>query len=289
MASIHTRMMHVALILIVGVLLGGCASTTSTTRTQIDESAHTTHSQSKQLQEDSCKIIGPSATEGAEQQTQLQELRPLADKGDVKAQYLLGAAYYQNPGTTVDDMRRNYQEAASWFRKSAEQGSADGQAAMGWLHEKGHGVLPDLLEASKWYRKAAKQGMAEAQYSLALLYHHGRGVNQNDDLAEKWYLQAAEQGHVCAQNNLGGLYEFRTLTLEVLIKTTTYKRGDPLKDKKYERAYIEAYKWYAIAASNNLRMAAQNRDKIEPRLTRTELAEAKKLAREWIDKHQQPR
>ena len=132
-----------------------------------------------------------------------------------------------------------------------------------------------------------KQGMVEAQYNLALLYHHGRGVTQNDDLAEKWYLQAAEQGHVCAQNNLGGLYEYRTIFLKLLIESTTYRRGDPLtgRHKKYEQAFIQAYKWYAIAASNNPRLAIRNRDKLEPQLTRAELAEAKKLVREWKEQH----
>ena len=282
------RLMHSALVLFASVVVIGCASTQGVMGDQYRESVQEDTSSSVAIskEEDSCKIKGPGAAGRAEHDTALKELRPLAEKGDVKAQYLLGTTYYQNPGATIDDMRLNYQEAAQWLRKAAEQGSAEGQAAMGWLYEKGHGVSPDILEASRWYERSAKQGLAEAQYSLALLYHLGRGVNQNDDLAEKWYLLAAEQGHVCAQNNLGGLYESRILTLEILIKTTTYKRGDPLKDKKYERAYIEAYRWYSIAASNDLKKAIKNRDDLEPKLTRAELAEANKLAREWIEQHQ---
>jgi TPR repeat protein len=273
--------------------VSGCASTTSITGSQGngDDQTPSIAARSEPSQEESCQVLGIGADARTDNGSSLQQLQSLAISGDVKAQYLLGANYYLNPGATVDEMRRNYQEAANWFRKSAEQGLAEGQAAMGWLYEIGHGVTPDMLEASRWYRKAAKQGMAEAQYSLALLYHHGRGVIQNEDLAEKWYLLAAEQGHVCAQNNLGGLYEYRTIFLKLLADTTTYKRGDPLQGryKKYEQAYIEAYKWYAIAASNNLGLASKNRDKLEPQLTRAELKEAKKHAQEWIVQHQQTR
>jgi TPR repeat protein len=269
-------------------------TSTTTTRSQGSDDNHASSitAGSETLQEESCQFQGVGAGVRDDQGASLEQLRSLAIRGDAKSQYLLGASYYLNPGATVDDMRRNYLEAAKWFRKAADQGSAEGQAAMGWLYEKGHGVTPDLLEASRWYRRAAKQGLSEAQYNLALLYHHGRGgVMHSEDLAEKWYLLAAEQGHACAQNNLGALYEFRTIILKVLADTTTYRRGDLLQGeyKKYERAYIDAYKWYAIAASNNLKRATKNRDKLEPQLTPAELAEAKKLAREWIDKHQQPR
>lgn len=289
MSGNHSKRIRVALMLLFGVIVSGCMPSTTTTRSQSSDDNHASSitAGSEALQEESCQFQGVGADVRVDHGVSLEQLRALAISGDAKSQYLLGASYYLNPGATVDDMRRNYLEAAKWFRMAAEQGTAEGQAAMGWLYEKGHGVTPDLLEASRWYRRAATQGMVEAQYNLALLYHHGRGVTQNDDLAEKWYLQAAEQGHVCAQNNLGGLYEYRTIFLKLLIESTTYRRGDPLtgRHKKYEQAFIQAYKWYAIAASNNLRLAIRNRDKLEPQLTRAELAEAKKLVREWKEQH----
>jgi TPR repeat protein len=41
---------------------------------------------------------------------------------------------------------------------------------MGW------GVPQDYAQAAIWYRKAAEQGSAEAQFNLGLLYDNGLGV-----------------------------------------------------------------------------------------------------------------
>ena len=49
-------------------------------------------------------------------------LRPLAEKGDSKAQNNLGMMYGLGEGVPQD-----YQEAAKWHRKAAEQGNASAQ------------------------------------------------------------------------------------------------------------------------------------------------------------------
>ena len=61
----------------------------------------------------------------------------------------------------------------------------------------------DDAVAEKWYRKAAEQGSAEAQNNLGLMFVLGRGVPQDDVEAVKWYRKAAKQGYGPAQNNLG--------------------------------------------------------------------------------------
>ena len=60
----------------------------------------------------------------------------------------------------------------------------------------------DDAVVEKWYRKAAEQGSAEAQNNLGLMFVLGRGVPQNDAEAVKWYCKAAEQGYAAAQFNL---------------------------------------------------------------------------------------
>jgi hypothetical protein len=294
MISTLIRCIFAAQIILFGAVMGGCASTTAISQNQYQEGAQTASASgiSEPLQDSSCQSQVISVLERNDYENAIKELLPLAQQGDAKSQFMVGALYYEKPAASQDVKRVDYGKSEEWFKKSANQGLAEAQLALGWLYENGQGVSLDMLEASRWYRRAAKQGLSEAQYNLALLYHHGRGgVMHSEDLAEKWYLLAAEQGHACAQYNLGALYEFRTIILKVLADTTTYRRGDLLQGeyKKYERAYIDAYKWYAIAASNNLKRATKNRDKLEPQLTPAELAEAKKLAREWIDKHQQPR
>jgi hypothetical protein len=85
-------------------------------------------------------------------------------------------------------------------------------------------------------------------------------------MARQWYEKAAAQGHAGAQNNLGELYEF---------------------GHGVTQDYVRAYMWYNIAAANSTGdaykdVAAENRDEIGGRMTSAQIAEAKKLAREWM-------
>jgi TPR repeat protein len=56
--------------------------------------------------------------------------RVRAEGGDAKAQYELGARYYEGKGVAQD-----YGEAVRWYRKAADQGSARGQYAVGFMYE----------------------------------------------------------------------------------------------------------------------------------------------------------
>ncbi|MDO4558683.1 MAG: caspase family protein, partial [Planctomycetia bacterium] len=101
---------------------------------------------------------------------------------------------------------QDYEEAAKWFRRAAEQGHAGAQNELGWCYQKGRGVSQDNEEATKWYRRAAEQGDAAAQSNLGVCYADGEGVPQDYEEAAKWFRKSAEQGHAGAQNELGGCY-----------------------------------------------------------------------------------
>ena len=49
--------------------------------------------------------------------------------------------------------------------------------------------LQDFQEAANWYEKSADQGYVDAQYNLANLYLRGNGVTQNDYLAFSWFIK----------------------------------------------------------------------------------------------------
>ena len=63
----------------------------------------------------------------------------------------------------------SYAKAAKLFRKSAEQGDAIAQCALGGLYCYGNGVPKDYEEAAKWFHKAANQGHQKAKELLKLL------------------------------------------------------------------------------------------------------------------------
>ena len=70
----------------------------------------------------------------------VQLCRPLAEKGDARAQLSLGGMYYNGQGVQQD-----YAEAAKWTRKAAEQGYAPAQADLGVLYWNGRGVPQDVV------------------------------------------------------------------------------------------------------------------------------------------------
>ena len=128
----------------------------------------------------------------------LAEIRAGADKGDAKAQYELGRAFFSGTlGVAKDEA-----EAVKWFRKAAEQNVADAQYNLGVCYANGQGVTEDDAESVKWFRKAAEQNLADAQYNLGVCYDSGEGVVKDEVEAYKWWLLAAGQGNDDAKYNM---------------------------------------------------------------------------------------
>ena len=101
----------------------------------------------------------------------LRLIRPLANDGNVTAQFNLGVMYLTGHGVQQD-----YSAAALWLRRAAEQGYALAQSNLGTLYRDGRGVTQDHTEAVMWFRKAADQGDAVAEFLLGNQYANAKGV-----------------------------------------------------------------------------------------------------------------
>lgn len=126
-----------------------------------------------------------------------------AEPSDPWTQNNLGDLYYDGRGGFSVD----YQQAAQWYRKAAEQGSIAGQCNLGFMYANGYGVTKDYQQAVYWYRKAAEQGSTDGQNNLGVMYENGYGVTKDSQQAELWYRKAIEQGHYGAQESLKRLLE----------------------------------------------------------------------------------
>lgn len=73
-----------------------------------------------------------------------------AEKGDCKAQFILGNCYYNGYGIDVD-----YAEALSWREKVAEAGDAQAQFLVAQQYFSGIGTLIDIEKAKHWYTLSA--------------------------------------------------------------------------------------------------------------------------------------
>ncbi len=79
------------------------------------------------------------------------------------------------------------------LRERAAAGDAEAQFSLGKNYEAGRsGLKKNYAEAASWYRKSAVQGNAYAQASLGILYHSGKGLPHDDVQSEMWLIIAAD-------------------------------------------------------------------------------------------------
>ncbi len=101
---------------------------------------------------------GEEAYDRGDYATALKEFRPLAERGDARAQFRLGVMYTMGQGVPQDD-----KEAARWYRLAATQGYAAAQYNLGVMYFMGIGVPRDYAQAHLWANLAAAQGHEAAR------------------------------------------------------------------------------------------------------------------------------
>ena len=109
-----------------------------------------------------------AAIQGRDYARATQLLRPLAERGDARAQAGIGLMYEYGQGVFGQGVpSQDYAQALAWYFKSADQGYAYAQYSLGSMYENGRGVSQDHSEAVKWWGKAAQQGLPQAQSCLS--------------------------------------------------------------------------------------------------------------------------
>lgn len=93
-------------------------------------------------------------------QVDVKKIREQAEQGDAEAQLILGDANYS--GDICDGGYPNYFEAASWYRKAAEQGHAKAMYQLGTMYYLGmmrrkKGEPNSYRQAADWFHEIAKQ------------------------------------------------------------------------------------------------------------------------------------
>ena len=147
--------------------------------------------------EDALRWLGKAASQGhAGAKKELGLLKGGMEKIENEIQHVedpeeqddLGRAYLHGEG-----VEQNYEEAAKWFRKAAEQGHRAAQFNLGMRYYGGQGVEKNLTEAFKWISMAMEQGVeaSQPQSILGQAYFFGEGTPQNFPEAVKWLTKAS--------------------------------------------------------------------------------------------------
>ena len=97
------------------------------------------------------------------------------------------------------------------------------------------------------------------------MHANGEGVPPDDAEAAKWFRQAADLGHFGAQTNLGLMYYIG--------------KGVP-------QDLVQAHMWFNIADALGDESAQEERDEVAKLMTPDQIAEAQRMASEWMAKHQ---
>lgn len=123
----------------------------------------------------------------------IRMLTALAEKGNDRAQYMLGLAL----GTDLLGQKPDKEKAKYWLQQSAGQGN---KKAAQMLEVLAHEKPPEPLEE---VRRKAEAGDMNAEHDLAIRYAYGLGGLERDAAeALKWELRAAGKGHPLAQSDL---------------------------------------------------------------------------------------
>lgn len=126
----------------------------------------------------------------------LEELMERAEQNEPAAQRLLAGRY-----AAGDGIRQNWELAAGWYQRAAQNGDAPAQFSLAHCFRQGKGVSPDAAACAYWFRQSAEQGLADGQCNTGWCYGTGFGVPLSYARASYWYDLAAARGHELARRN----------------------------------------------------------------------------------------
>lgn len=154
------------------------------------------------------KIVSDEIDRDPEAAATVITKRLLAERGDAVAMRELFGLYDtgKNPDGTAATVKKNHAEAVRLYTPLAENGDADAQNTLGFMHLKGKGIPKDRDTAVRYLEAAADRGCMQAACRIAMMYDEGLcGTPADLGKAVEWYTKAADGGYVDAQFALSGI------------------------------------------------------------------------------------
>ena len=119
-----------------------------------------------------------------------------AKEGDVRAQYLVGAAYQY--GLEEQEVEIDYEKGLRWLREAASQGAAEAYDELALAYREGLGVEKDASKYEEYLAEAAERGMSSARLDIMNLYRYGDpevGIEKDEERYLYWIKSNAEAGY----------------------------------------------------------------------------------------------
>ena len=182
-------------------------------------------------------------------------LRHAASNGDAAAQFEVARRFGLGQG-----VERNPEEAVRWYMQAAAQGFAPAQYRLGTFYERGRGVQRSLPRAKIWYKRAAELGNVKAMHNLAVINTAINRETPDYQFSIYWFKQAAIRNLADSQFNLAILYQ---------------------NGVGVQKNFVEAYRWFSLAARQGDLDAAQRRDVLEKKMEKRDLLLAANMLQAW--------
>ncbi len=236
--------------------------------------------------------------------------RPLAQRGDARAQLAIGVMYREGHGVAVDPLR-----AHMWLNIGGANGNERAAELRDRLalHLTVAQVLKAQATARNWAGAHPRGGVlarlgalsaradAGSQFKRGALYDAGKGVLQDFAAARNLYHAAALRAHGPAQRSLGLLYRrargvARDDALAANWLGKAAERGDAPAQRLLGEMHmrgeglapnpVRAHMWLNLAGAHGERAARAQRDLIAKALSMEQIATAQQLARRWLESHE---
>lgn len=241
----------------------------------------------------------------------LRWLTAAAEAGDAGAMSNLGWAHATGTGVAADDA-----VAFAWYQRAADRGLLRAMVALAAFHETGRGTPRDLALAVRLYREALEHGDGNARVPLGLLAARGEiddlvapqeaaawvgaAAAAGDAEAIAWLERQSEQGIRQAQGRLADHYLAQDGREEAALALfreaaqggdvfSQYRLGQMhAEGTGVAQDYVQAHKWFNVAATHGLSNAAEMREVISQLMTPAQIAEAQALARDIFEAEAAP-
>lgn len=214
-----------------------------------------------------------------------------AEEGDVRAQYLVGAAYLY--GLEAQEVEVDHEKGRYWLEKAAEQGAAEAYSELARIYRNGMGVEKNISKFEEYLGEAGERGLFSARSHLLDLYRDGApelGIESDEEKNLYWLEKTAEDGSTFSMLNMAITYR-QGLGVEVdLEKAFAWiMRAVELDDlsaqrmagEYYEKGMVveqdlvKAYMLYDLAGTASI----EKRERVAKQMASEQIEEA--IARSW--------
>lgn len=214
-----------------------------------------------------------------------------AEEGDVRAQYLVGAAYLY--GLVAQEVDVDHAKGLHWLKLAANQGAAEAFDELAIAYSEGLGVDKDASRYEAYLAEAGERGMSSAKLDLLDLYRDGDpelGIEPDEEKYLYWLEVTAEGGLTISMENLAVRYrQGRGVEVDLEKAFAWIMRAvelDAPMAQAYageffeqglgtEQDFVKAYMMYDLAGwADN-----EERDEVAKKMTEEQIEEA--IARSW--------